>query len=73
MDLNYLYHRQQVSLMRADLASCGPSRAAHEELAQLYFGVIERRKRERGVGRPSGVPAHVESRRDIIEAARAES
>ena len=51
MDFNYLYHRQQVSLMRADLASCGPSRAAHEGLAQLYSGLIEQRKAERKAGR----------------------
>ncbi len=50
MDFNYLYHRQQVSLMRANLASCGASRAAHEGLAQLYGGMIERRKAERGAG-----------------------
>ena len=48
MDFNYLYHRQQVSLMRADVASCGPSRAAHEELAHLYAGVIERGRAEQG-------------------------
>jgi hypothetical protein len=44
MDFNYLYHRQQVSLMRADVAACAASRAAHEGLAQLYIGLIERRK-----------------------------
>lgn len=47
MDFNYLYHRQQVSLMRADAASCGASRAAHEGLARLYEGLIERRKADR--------------------------
>ena len=67
VDFNYLYHRQQVSLMRADLASCGPSRAAHEGLAQLYSGMIERRKAERGTGRQSQV--NNEGRRDIISAA----
>ena len=44
MDFNYLYHRQQVSLMRADVAACGPSRAAHRDLARLYSAMIERKK-----------------------------
>ena len=47
MDLNYLYLRQQVSLMRADRAACGPSRAAHQGLAQLYGALIARRKADR--------------------------
>ncbi len=50
MDLNYLYHRQQVSLMRADAAACAPSRAAHAGLAQLYKSLIERAKAERRSG-----------------------
>ena len=44
MDLNYLYHRQQVSRMRADRAACDLSRAAHEGLARLYEGAIDARK-----------------------------
>jgi hypothetical protein len=44
MDLNYIYHRRQISLMRAARAACGPSRAAHEGLARLYLGVIDARK-----------------------------
>ena len=36
MDLNYLLHRHQISLMRADAAACGPSRMAHQKLAGLY-------------------------------------
>ncbi len=40
MDFNYLYHRQQISLMLAARAACGPSRAAHQELARLYTGAI---------------------------------
>ena len=70
MDFNYLYHRQQVSLMRADLASCGPSRAAHEGLAQLYGGIIERRKAERGADRQGEATHLIEGPRDIIRAAR---
>jgi hypothetical protein len=47
MDLNYLYHRQQISLMRADRAACDPSRAAHEGLASLYSSMIERWRSDR--------------------------
>lgn len=36
MDVNYLLHRQQMSLMCAERASCEESRAAHEGLAQGY-------------------------------------
>jgi len=42
MDLNYLLHRHQVSLMRADAAACGPSRLAHSGLAALYAGAVSR-------------------------------
>ena len=47
MDFNYLYHRQQVSLMRADAAASPPARAAHEGLAELYSDLIEDKKAER--------------------------
>jgi hypothetical protein len=50
MDFNYLYHRQQVSLMRADAAACDPSRAAHQGLAHLYGSLIARAKAERVFG-----------------------
>jgi hypothetical protein len=66
VDFNSLYHRQQVSLMRADLASCGLSRAAHEGLAQLYARVIERRKAEGAAVRQSEVL--IQNERDIITA-----
>ena len=36
MDLNHLYFRQQVELLRADAAACDQSRAAHQELADTY-------------------------------------
>ncbi len=36
MDLNYLYHRQQVSTFMADNAFCDPSRRAHREMAERY-------------------------------------
>ena len=53
MDFNYLYHRQQVSLMRADVAACGPSRAAHQGLAQLYAALIDRKRADHSPGRAS--------------------
>ena len=55
MDFNYLYHRQQVSLMRAEAAACDSSRAAHEGLARLYGSLIDRRRAARAV-----VPAAAE-------------
>ncbi len=36
MDVNYLLHREQMSLMCAARASCPESRAAHESLARGY-------------------------------------
>jgi hypothetical protein len=36
MDLNELYHRQQIELMRADGATCDRSRLAHQGLADIY-------------------------------------
>ena len=36
MDVNYLLHRQQVSLIRASRADSPESRAAHEGLARAY-------------------------------------
>lgn len=35
-DINYLLHRQQVSLIRASIAENPESRAAHEGLARCY-------------------------------------
>lgn len=39
-DLNYLYYRQQVSLMRADEAACACSRWSHLGLARGYSARI---------------------------------
>lgn len=53
MDLNYLYHRQQTELMRADAAVCATSRIAHQGLADLFGDMIDgakERARERGAG-----------------------
>jgi hypothetical protein len=41
MDLNYLYSRHQVSLVRAERAACGASRSAHAALAQGYDSLID--------------------------------
>jgi hypothetical protein len=40
MDFNYLYHRQQVSLMRAEDAASDGARAAHLGLARGYAARI---------------------------------
>jgi len=45
MDLNYLYHRHQVSLFMADNADCEQSRRAHRELADGYAARIASAKR----------------------------
>lgn len=42
MDLNYLFHRQQVEHCRATFADSEPARRAHAELARLYEEEIER-------------------------------
>lgn len=40
MDLNYLYHRRGVSLLRAGHAECEPSRLAHLSMARRYASRI---------------------------------
>lgn len=45
MDINYLLHRQQVELMRANLAKCSESRIAHLELAQRYRSLVDDHRR----------------------------
>jgi hypothetical protein len=40
MDVNYLLHRQQVSLIRAAVADSPESRAAHEGLARGYTNQV---------------------------------
>jgi len=47
MDLNYLYERQQVSLFRAENASCDHSRDTHAALAAGYAARIDEAKRRR--------------------------
>jgi hypothetical protein len=41
MDLNYLYFRHQISLVRAERAACGASRSVHADLARLYDSLID--------------------------------
>ena len=36
MDLNYLFHRQQVERTRAEAAASNEAKAAHEQLARCY-------------------------------------
>lgn len=36
MDLNYLYHRRQISLFMADNAASEAARRVHLELAETY-------------------------------------
>lgn len=45
MDLNYLYHRQQVSLLMAEYARSDAARRAHRELANRYGAQIADAKR----------------------------
>lgn len=40
MDLNYLYHHQQISLFKADNATCGSSRRQHQSMADAYAALI---------------------------------
>ncbi len=40
MDVNYLLHRQQVSLMRAQMSQSKKGRAAYEGLARAYSDQI---------------------------------
>jgi len=42
MDLNYLFHRQQVERSRAEAAESEAARKAHEELAREYEEQIKR-------------------------------
>ena len=41
MDLNYLFHRQQIERARAETAGCDEARVAHEHLARCYETQIE--------------------------------
>ena len=41
MDLNYLFHRQQVERSRSEMAETEEAQSAHEELARRYEERIE--------------------------------
>jgi hypothetical protein len=41
VDLNYLFHRQQVERTRSEMAESQEARTAHEELAKRYEERIE--------------------------------
>ena len=45
MDLNYLYHRQQVSQFMADNAVSEPARRAHRSMADAYSSRIAAAKK----------------------------
>jgi len=40
MDLNYLYHRHQISCFMAANAACQSSRLVHRDLAERYATAI---------------------------------
>lgn len=44
MDLNYLYHRHQISLFMAENAHCEDARRVHRELAHRYASQIDEAK-----------------------------
>lgn len=54
MDLNYLFHRHQTSLMRADAAASIEARAAHRALAGGYSARIATLQRASGAIAPMG-------------------
>ena len=47
MDLNYLYHRHQISLFMAENAASEQARAAHRGLAKAYAAQIASLRFER--------------------------
>ena len=46
MDVNYLLHRQQVSLIRAQMSRSQKGRAAYEGLARGYTDQVDAYRRE---------------------------
>lgn len=46
MDLNYLYHRRGVSMLRAQHADCAPSQRAHQSMASRYAARIADLRRD---------------------------
>jgi hypothetical protein len=46
-DLNYLYHRQQIALIRADYAPTAEARRGHQRIAGKYREMIVNFRRDR--------------------------
>ncbi|HKT78213.1 MAG TPA: hypothetical protein VJQ78_15880 [Sphingobium sp.] len=46
MDVNYLLHRQQISLIRAQMSRSQKGRAAYEGLARGYTDQVDAYRRE---------------------------
>jgi hypothetical protein len=46
MDVNYLLHRQQVTLIRAQMTRSARGKAAYEDLARGYIDQIDAYRRE---------------------------
>lgn len=57
MDLNYLYGRHQIELVRAEQALCEASKAAHQSLAALYWEQIQACKDAAAFATNGAVPA----------------
>lgn len=55
MDLNYLFHRHQVSVMRADVAASPEAARAHRGLAQGYAHCIATVQEQSGARAPTRV------------------
>jgi len=49
LDLKYFLYREQVSLMRAERASCSEARHAHRALARAYGELVVRLQSELAV------------------------
>ena len=47
MDLNYLHHRQQVSVFLSDNAACASSRIVHRKMAEGYAALIVTARRSK--------------------------
>lgn len=52
MDINYLFHRHQVSVMMAAAAAGAEARHAHGQLARRYASRIVREQAQAGVDFP---------------------
>lgn len=55
MDLNYLFHRHQISVMRAGVAATPAAALAHHGLARGYAGRIATSQQASGARAPTKV------------------